>query len=110
MLFEALHDMPRPVEALSSLRAMLVRDGRALVVDEKTAERFSPAVGDAERLMYGFSVLHCLPVGMVGEGAVGTGTVMRSDTMRRYADEAGFARCDVLPVESDFWRFYLLAP
>lgn len=28
---------------------------------------------DLERFYYGFSVLHCLPVGMVGEGAAGTG-------------------------------------
>jgi len=47
---------------------------------------------------------------MVGDGAAGTGTVMRPETVRRYADEAGFSSCDVLPIESDFWRFYLLTP
>jgi hypothetical protein len=47
---------------------------------------------------------------MVGENAAGTGTVMRADTVRRYADEAGFATTDVLPIENDFWRFYLLTP
>ena len=49
---------------------------------------------------YGFSVLHCLPVGMVGEGAAGTGTVMRADTVRRHAEEAGFARFEVLGIET----------
>lgn len=28
-------------------------------------------------MMYGWSILHCLPVGMTDEGAQGTGTVMR---------------------------------
>jgi hypothetical protein len=27
---------------------------------------------------------------------------------RRYADDAGFSTCEVLPIENDFWRFYLL--
>jgi hypothetical protein len=47
---------------------------------------------------------------MVGEGAAGTGTVMRPDTVRRYADQAGFSSCEVLPIENDVWRFYLLRP
>jgi hypothetical protein len=61
-------------------------------------------------MYYGFSILHCLPVGMVGDGAAGTGTVMRSDTVRRYAEEAGFGGFEVLPIENDFYRFYRLTP
>jgi hypothetical protein len=34
---------------------------------------------------------------------------MRPDTLRRYSAEAGFARIDILPIENDAWRFYLLA-
>ena len=30
--------------------------------------------------------------------------------VKRYADEAGFSSCEVLPIEHDFWRFYLLRP
>jgi hypothetical protein len=45
---------------------------------------------------------------MVGEGAAGTGTVMRADTVRRYAGEAGFQGFEVLPIENDFYRFYRL--
>jgi hypothetical protein len=66
--------------------------------------------GDVERLYYGMSVLHCLPVGMVGDDAAGTGTVMREDTVQRYARQAGFADCVVAPIENDFWRFYVLTP
>jgi len=81
-----------------------------LVADERTADRFTLDAGDVERLYYGFSVLHCLPVGMVGENAAGTGTVMREDTVRGYAEQAGFADYEVAPIENDFWRFYLLTP
>jgi hypothetical protein len=33
---------------------------------------------------------------------------MRTDTLRRYAIEAGFAGATVLPIEHDMFRFYLL--
>lgn len=107
-LFEALHDMTQPVDVLETLRAMLAPRGSLFMADEKAAERFSPEAGEVERLHYGFSVLHCLPVGMQGENPAGTGTVMRADTVRRYAAEAGFARVAILPIEDKFWRFYLL--
>jgi 2-polyprenyl-3-methyl-5-hydroxy-6-metoxy-1,4-benzoquinol methylase len=109
-IFEALHDMSHPVDALRALRGMLAEGGCVLVADERTAERFSPDADETERLHYGFSVLHCLPVGMVGDNALGTGTVMRPDTVRRYADEAGFGGFEILPIEDRFWRFYLLRP
>jgi SAM-dependent methyltransferase len=109
-IFEALHDMSYPVDVLRTARGMLSDGGCALIGDEKTAERFALDAGDVERLYYGFSVLHCLPVGMVGENAAGTGTVMRENTVRAYAHQAGFADLAVAPIENEFWRFYLLTP
>jgi SAM-dependent methyltransferase len=107
-IFEALHDMSYPVEVLRTLRGLLVEGGSVIVGDERTAERFSLDAGPIERLYYGFSVLHCLPVGMVGDDPAGTGTVMRGGTVQRYAGEAGFTGFEVLPIENDFWRFYRL--
>jgi len=109
-IFEALHDMSYPVDVLRTARGLLSDGGCMLVADERTADRFTLDAGDVERLYYGFSVLHCLPVGMVGENAAGTGTVMREDTVRGYAEQAGFADYEVAPIENDFWRFYLLTP
>jgi ubiquinone/menaquinone biosynthesis C-methylase UbiE len=107
-IFEAVHDMARPVEALAAARR-LAGDGPVLVADERVAESFS-APGDlTERLMYGFSVLHCLPVGREDADSAATGTVMRPDTLRRYAADAGFAGLEILPIDNDFWRFYLLS-
>jgi SAM-dependent methyltransferase len=108
-VFEALHDMSYPVEVLKSLRGLLAKGGSVIVGDERTADRFSLDSGPVERLYYGFSVLHCLPVGMVGDDPAGTGTVMRQETVERYAKEAGFNRFEVLPIENDFWRFYRLS-
>ena len=109
-IFEALHDMSYPVEVLSAVRNLLAEGGLVLIGDERTEDAFTAPASEVERLFYGFSVFHCLPVGMIGEGAAGTGTVIRADTVRRYAEEAGFSSCEVLPIENDFWRFYLLRP
>lgn len=109
-IFEALHDMSYPVDVLRAARGLLHDGGVVLIGDEKTADTFGAPADDLERLYYGFSILHCLPVGMVGEGAVGTGTVMRSATVEAYAGEAGFGSVEVAPIDNDFWRFYLLRP
>jgi hypothetical protein len=109
-IFEALHDMNHPVEALRAARASLADGGSVLVADERVAERFAPPGDEIERLNYGFSILHCLPVGLLDADSAGTGTVIRPDTVRSYAEQAGFARAEVLPIEHDFWRFYRLLP
>lgn len=110
--FECVHDMPDPVAVLASARRMVHDDGYVLVADERTRELFS-APGDAvERLFYGWSLSVCLPDGRSTTPSAATGTVMRPDTLDRYAREAGFAGIEILPVEHDLLRFYrlLLAP
>jgi precorrin-6B methylase 2 len=109
-IFEALHDMSRPVEVLAAVRGLLAPGGSVLIMDEKVAEMFT-APGDAiERLMYGFSVLCCLPVGLSDTPSEGTGTVMRPETLHAYAKRAGYSRSEVLPIEHEMFRFYRLTP
>jgi SAM-dependent methyltransferase len=108
LVFEALHDMARPVEALAAARAVLAPGGCVLVGDEKVAERFVAPGEEIDRLMYGFSIVHCLPAARVDPDSVATGTVMRPELVRRYAREAGLSTVDVLPIDNDMWRFYRL--
>ena len=60
--------------------------------------------------MYGWSVRHCVPTHMVDQPSAALGTVLRADTVRELAAQAGFAAVDVLPVENDFFRLYRLNP
>ena len=60
-----------------------------------------------ERFFYGFSTLHCLAVSMQDRGA-GTGTVMRPNTVRRYAGNAGFTNVEILDVEHPQFVLYRL--
>lgn len=108
-VFEAVHDMSRPVDVLRQIRAARRDGGTVIVMDENVAEEFGAVGHPVERFMYSASVLHCLPVGMAEQPSAGTGTVMRPSTFRSYARDAGFADVEILPIEHDFFRFYRLS-
>jgi cyclopropane fatty-acyl-phospholipid synthase-like methyltransferase len=105
---ECLHDMADPVATLRSMRRMVRRGGAVLVADEAVADSFQPDGADIDWMMYGWSILHCLHVGMTEQPSCCTGTVMRRPTFERYAREAGFESIEVLPIENLFFRFYRL--
>jgi ubiquinone/menaquinone biosynthesis C-methylase UbiE len=109
-IIEAVHDLSRPVEVLAAARSLLGPGGSVLVVDEKVAESFTAPGDDLERLFYGYSALFCLPNSLADPPSVGTGTVMRPDTLRRYATEAGFTSVSIEPVEHGSFRIYRLQP
>jgi 2-polyprenyl-3-methyl-5-hydroxy-6-metoxy-1,4-benzoquinol methylase len=109
-IFEGLHDMSRPVDALVAARGMLAQPGSVLVADELVAEEFTAPASDLERYHYGWSVVSCLPAAMADPATAATGAVMRPATLRRYARQAGFRRVDILPLETETWRFYRLTP
>jgi SAM-dependent methyltransferase len=107
--FECIHDMPQPVGVLAGIHAAVKPGGPVVIMDEAVADEFTAPGDDLEKLMYGFSLLVCLPDGMSSQPSVGTGTVMRRSTLEGYAREAGFSGVDVLPIDDfGFWRFYQL--
>ena len=110
VVVEAVHDLSRPVEVLGAIRQMLGPGGTAIVADEKTADSFSAQADSVERFLYGVSITCCLPTAMTERPTAATGAVIRADTMRRYATEAGFRTVDILDLPHDFLRFYRLTP
>lgn len=108
--FECVHDMADPVGALRTMLGMVGEKGSVIVMDERVGERFTAQGNEVEWFMYGFSVLHCLPVGKSEGPSAETGTVMRTDTLKRYAEEAGFCDVEILPIDNFFFRFYRLNP
>lgn len=108
--FECVHDLPHPVPALAAMRRLAGTAGTVLIADMKAAPEFTAPGGDVDRLLYGFSLLICLPDSMSTPGSAATGSVLRPGTMRGYPTEAGFTRIDILPIDHDIWRFYQLHP
>jgi 2-polyprenyl-3-methyl-5-hydroxy-6-metoxy-1,4-benzoquinol methylase len=107
MAIEMVHDVPDPVGILRTMRTLAGPSGAVLVVDERTEETFTVPTNEMERFFYSFSTLHCLAVSLQNGGA-GTGTVIRPDTMRRYATEAGFTTVETLDVEHPQFVLYRL--
>jgi len=105
---DCIHDMSRPVEALRAMRSLVGEQGTAIVMDGRVSEVFVAPGEDIERSFYCMSILHCLPVGMAEQPSAATGAVMRPDTLRRYAREAGFSEVEILPIEHNLRGFYRL--
>jgi 2-polyprenyl-3-methyl-5-hydroxy-6-metoxy-1,4-benzoquinol methylase len=109
VVLEALHDMARPTRALAAFRTALAPGGSVLVADERVAEQFFAPGDTVERMMYGWSVVHCLPVAMADQPSEAIGTAIRPDTVRHCAREAGFSRCEILGIDNPLFRFYRLS-
>ena len=109
-IIEGLHDMSRQVDALRAARGMLTQPGCVIVADELVEDEFTAPASMEEQYHYGWSVVACLPAVMGDPDTAATGAMMRPDTLRRYARQAGFRELEVLPVEADLLRFYRLTP
>jgi 2-polyprenyl-3-methyl-5-hydroxy-6-metoxy-1,4-benzoquinol methylase len=107
MAIEMLHDVPDPVAILRTMRRLAGENGAMLVVDERTEDAFTVPTNEMERFFYAFSTLHCLAVSLQDDG-VGTGTVIRADTVRRYAAEAGCSTVEILDVDHPQFVLYRL--
>ena len=102
--------MSRPVDVLRAARELLSPDGAVVVVDERTADAFIGMALDnpIERFLYAVSTTVCLPNSLAEQPSAAIGTVIRSSTVERLADEAGFSSTDILPIEHDIFRVYRL--
>jgi 2-polyprenyl-3-methyl-5-hydroxy-6-metoxy-1,4-benzoquinol methylase len=109
-ILEGLHDMARPVAALRVAREALNSPGLVVVADELVEDEFTAPASLLEQNHYGWSVVGCLPAVMGDPQTAATGAVMRPETLRRYATDAGFSDAQVLPVDAGTLRFYLLRP
>jgi SAM-dependent methyltransferase len=109
-MFECLHDLPRPVEALVHTRQSLRPQGTVVVMDERAAEHFTAPGDPVERFFAAASPLWCVPQGLLGPDPRPVGPLMRPATLAMLAGEAGFTETTVADIEHPFWRFYRLEP
>ena len=108
LCLEMLHDLARPADVLAAALSALGPDGAVLVADEAVAPTFTAPGDQLERLMYGWSIVHCLPAAMAEQPSAAIGTVIREDDVRALAAEAGFSSVEVLPIDGGFFRLYEL--
>lgn len=110
VIVETLHDLADPVGTLAAARRALSPGGAVVIADEKVAEEFTDCGDELERMMYGWSVVHCLPASMAEEGSAAVGTVLRPTMVRVTAEEAGFGSFTRSDVDAGFFNLYILRP
>jgi hypothetical protein len=67
-----------------------------------------PLIADPEYERHLVSVLHCLPTALAQQPSAGLGAIVREDTMKQLAADAGFGSFAVAPVDHPMVRFYEL--
>ena len=107
-ILEALHDMSNPVEVLRAAGEVLAEDGLILVADEKVADEFTAPGDELERMMYGWSITHCLPAAMSEKPSAAIGTVIRAPIVHELARAAGFSSSETLDADAGFFQLHIL--
>jgi SAM-dependent methyltransferase len=107
-ILEALHDMANPVEVLQAAAAVLADGGLVLIADEKVADEFTAPGDELERMMYGWSITHCLPAARSERPSAALGTVLRAPVVQELGKAAGFGSVETLDVDAGFFQLHVL--
>jgi len=109
-MFECLHDLAHPVEALVAARRALADGGTVLVMDERVDDTLVAPGDEVQRFFAAASVVWCTPQGRVDPSSEVVGAVLRPSRLRDLAAAAGYRTVDIVPIEHPFWTFYRLNP
>lgn len=110
--FDCLHDMARPDLALASIRSVLEDDGLLLVKDIKTAPTFDEQQKNPMlAMMYGLSVMSCLPSGMATDDGMALGNQgLPADKLEDLVRAAGFTGFVVHDLKDPVNLYYEVTP
>jgi SAM-dependent methyltransferase len=106
--FDVVHDAADPLGMLRAVRAALEPGGVFLCLEINCSDRLEDNVGPIATLLYGFSVMLCMPVSLA-EGGAGLGTLgLPEPRLRELADRAGFAELQRIEMDNPFNALYAL--
>lgn len=111
--FDCVHDMTRPDAVAAAIRRALRPDGAWFIADIDGRETLAQNMAELPHagLMYGISVLGCLPSAMSEPGGAGHGTLgLPEPAMRALAARAGFTRFARIDLPSPVNAYYLARP
>lgn len=99
--FDAIHDQVRPLDALKGIYEILKPDGAFSMIDIAAETDIE---GNANHPMgpflYTVSLMHCMPVGLVDDGA-GLGMMWGRQLAIKMLGKAGFGRVTVMNIPDD---------
>jgi len=106
--FDAIHDQTRPLQALKGVYSILKPKGIFSMVDiaaeSNIADNLDHPMGP---FLYTVSLMHCMPVGLVGGGS-GLGMMWGREKAVEMLTIAGFQRIEVVPIPDDPFNFHFL--
>ena len=99
--FDAIHDQTQPLEVLRGVNHILSPEGRFSMVDiaanSNLADNLSHPMGP---FLYTVSLMHCMPVGLVG-GGTGLGMMWGREKAVEMLNDAGFRQVQVAEMPDD---------
>lgn len=108
--FDVLHDVREPQRFLEVVCRSLLPNGSFLIGEIKCSDELQRNAGPVGTILYGTSVLYCLPTSLAN-GAPGFGTLgMPESRLRALLEAAGFHEARRLPVEHPFNVLYQVRP
>jgi len=108
LAFDAIHDQTRPHDALQCAYAMLVPGGMFSMVDIAASSRLAENVDHPMGpFLYAVSLMHCMPVGLVDNGA-GLGMMWGREKAVAMLKEAGFEKVSVEKIPNDGFNLHFL--
>jgi ubiquinone/menaquinone biosynthesis C-methylase UbiE len=106
--FDAIHDQTRPLDALMSVHAILRAGGMFSMVDIAASSQLTDNKDHPMGpFLYTVSLMHCMPVGLVGGGA-GLGMMWGRQRALQMLHEAGFSSVEVLDIPDDPFNWHFL--
>ena len=104
--FDAIHDQTRPLAALRGVHALLKPGGAFSMVDiaagSRLADNRDHPMG---AFLYTVSLMHCMPVGLVG-GGTGLGMMWGREKAVAMLNEAGFDSVSVAEIPQDAFNLH----
>ena len=99
--FDAIHDQTQPLDVLRGVHHILAPEGRFSMVDiaanSNLADNLTHPMGP---FLYTVSLMHCMPVGLVGSGS-GLGMMWGREKAVEMLEKARFQRIQVMKIPDD---------
>jgi ubiquinone/menaquinone biosynthesis C-methylase UbiE len=107
--FESIDELGNPVSVLRTMRRLAGDRGYVIVLGEHVGDAPAASGDETERMLNGWSELHDFPAAMAEDQlSAETDKGIRTATLRRYAQEAGFRDVEVQPLDNYFFTLYRL--
>lgn len=108
--FDVIHDTTNPRGVLKAIRNALKSDGTFFMLEIKSADNYEKNKGAIGTVLYGYSVLYCMPTALLDDGE-GLGTMgMPPGRVTELCTEAGFSSVKLLPFEDEFHNIFEIKP